>query len=885
MIVRTMAKSFALWTIAMPGAAWCLGLGDITVDTVLNQPLRAEIKLLSVSPSELDDVRVSLASKETFERIGIHRPFVLSKLQFESRQASGGHASLEVTTSEPMCEPFLNFLVEVEWPRGRLLREYTVLLDPPLLMERCHAASVQAPAAVGALNESSGVQVAGEPVEYTVAPGDTLYGIAERHLPDATVSLSQVMLAILRANPDAFVQGNVNNLMTGAVLRIPTGDALVALNEQAAFAEVARQNELWHDDQSEPDAESASLVDDRTTGSTGFERTREQALGEAADTRDQPLAADAPGSMTVPIEESRLRIMASEAPGAETEAVGAEEDSGKDAVQTQVAVARELAESHRVEIAALTSKLEELKSIVTKQERVILLQAEALTELQQRLDGLDVADNGAIAPGVSQGSASERAVVAGEAASMTNAEHHEGSERAIRIDPNGQRLAPAQTVAPARSVGVIEAIFASPAMPGGFGAGAFLLLALIWLVVRQAASGRAEIIDLATYPGENFYALQRKTGTVFLDSRKHEILALDTSSQPADQHEIMRDKEPFAIPANVAPAQMAAKQGTDSVKGDTLAEADVYIAYGWQQQAEDLLKEVVKCNSKNIGCRLKLLELHYTTKNVQGFEAKAHARHQFLAGKPSGVWERVVAMGTELNTRNPPFVGPAAGYAAPTGVKAGATSHAHDPSKATHYSDKDGNEAGPLAGEEIPTNAPDDYVVEFAAPDLEATDIADVSTQVPANPLELSDAALDIDLFDLKIQDDLAVGQAPTPPARTSPDDSALTIDAEECLQFDPHADSGESDLLITRSEALDLSTDGFPGGTTGEILGIDGDLNTDESTGLWGEHEVGTKLDLARAYLDKGDTDGAMSILTEVLQEGDAEQRKAAEVLMRRIA
>lgn len=232
MLVRTIVKGLAFSTIAAPGAAWCLGLGDITVDTVLNQPLRAEIKLLSVSPGELDDVRVSLASNTAFERIGIQRPFVLSRLQFQPKRTPDGHASLEVTTSEPIREPFLNFLVEVEWSRGSLLREYTVLLNPPLPTEPRPAASVQATSAVGALNKSSGRRAAGEPVEYTVAPGDTLYGIAERYLPDVTVSLSQLMVAILRVNPDAFAQGNVNNLMADAVLRIPTGDTLVALDEQ-----------------------------------------------------------------------------------------------------------------------------------------------------------------------------------------------------------------------------------------------------------------------------------------------------------------------------------------------------------------------------------------------------------------------------------------------------------------------------------------------------------------------------------------------------------------------------------------------------------------------------------------------------------------------------
>lgn len=130
-------RKFALKSIAlavMPLQAMALGLGDIEINSSLNQPLDAEVKLLSVKPGEADDLLVSLASNAAFLRAGIDRPFFLTKLRFTVETKSDGAKVIRVSSKKPVVEPFLNFLIEVDWPRGRLLREYTVLLDPPLIV-------------------------------------------------------------------------------------------------------------------------------------------------------------------------------------------------------------------------------------------------------------------------------------------------------------------------------------------------------------------------------------------------------------------------------------------------------------------------------------------------------------------------------------------------------------------------------------------------------------------------------------------------------------------------------------------------------------------------------------------------------------------------------
>ena len=129
---RIVAFAAAVLVIALPSGAAALGLGDIVLHSALNEPLDAEIELLSVGRGDVEDINVTLAKSDDFARAGLDRPFWLSKLRFRVQADPDGKARVKVTTRQPIREPFLNFLLEVNWPKGRLLREYTVLLDPPV---------------------------------------------------------------------------------------------------------------------------------------------------------------------------------------------------------------------------------------------------------------------------------------------------------------------------------------------------------------------------------------------------------------------------------------------------------------------------------------------------------------------------------------------------------------------------------------------------------------------------------------------------------------------------------------------------------------------------------------------------------------------------------
>jgi len=263
---------------------WALGLGEIRLDSALNEPLRAEIELLSATPEELSGLRIAMASAETFDRYGLDRPTFLQSLQFQIRESGRAEGNVvEIRSVAPITEPFITFLVEASWARGRLLREYTLLLDPPTFMP---AAASQATPAVTAPTRSAPADSSSierpapapvtrapepeparstpprvspppQPVEddrpfdanpgggYEVARNETLWGISSRVRPDSRLTMNQTMLAIFQANPQAF-GGNINILRAGASLRIPSADEIYQIGRGDALNEVQRQHAAWN---------------------------------------------------------------------------------------------------------------------------------------------------------------------------------------------------------------------------------------------------------------------------------------------------------------------------------------------------------------------------------------------------------------------------------------------------------------------------------------------------------------------------------------------------------------------------------------------------------------------------------------------------------------
>jgi len=273
--MRLRLQLFLLITFA-PALVHALGLGKLDLDSALNEPFDARIELLSPTIEELDSLNVRLADEAAFSRAGIPRLNILRVLNFVVKETESGADVIRIYSNEPIREPFLNFLLEVSWSNGRLYREYTVLLDPPIYAspekQKRLAPSAPVESTTGAIvrdiednqvvyapeykpgrSVPSAAPTVSRPIAYgggdygPAVTGDTLWSIASAMRPDSSVSVQQMMFALLRANPEAFINGNINGLKRGHILNLPDSSELRSLTRDEAFAQAQQQNRLWEE--------------------------------------------------------------------------------------------------------------------------------------------------------------------------------------------------------------------------------------------------------------------------------------------------------------------------------------------------------------------------------------------------------------------------------------------------------------------------------------------------------------------------------------------------------------------------------------------------------------------------------------------------------------
>jgi len=309
MRVRKLALAVGLVGALGSNATLALGLGEIKLNSTLNQPLNAEIGLLQTRGLDDAEIKVRLAGPDEFDRAGVERSYLLTSLRFDV-DYSGAKPVVRVTSREPIREPFLNFLVETRWPSGRLLREYTLLMDLPAFSPNAAQQPVRAaererqqvrrdtpvqrpvqrpaqpaqqPAVQPEVEQPSETPAAQQPeplrrqpqrtsVEDTgsnsqvygpVSSADTLWEIALENRASREFSVQQTMLAIQRLNPEAFINDNINLLKKGAVLRLPSADDLRSLSLTEAISEVAQQNNSWRQRSGEGEAATGAPLDAR----------------------------------------------------------------------------------------------------------------------------------------------------------------------------------------------------------------------------------------------------------------------------------------------------------------------------------------------------------------------------------------------------------------------------------------------------------------------------------------------------------------------------------------------------------------------------------------------------------------------------------------------
>ena len=370
--------------------AYALGVGDIKINSNLNQPLDAEIEILSPEEGELDGLIVNLASQDSFDRLRLARPFYLTDIRFEVTTRADGTPIIQLTTLDNVREPFLDFLIDVKWSKGRMLREYTVLLDPPIsvtsqpsmppaAIDGPQTIAVTPPPAVSGGTTSP--PKPSSPKPSSVAPGsvapdsvvdestqqqddrygpvqdqETLWSIAER-IKSGDVSTQQMLLALFAANPQSFINGNIHRVKKGAILRIPPSSEVNVWDRRAAIEEVRLLNE------------QIGLVSD---------------VREQAGIPNEVAGQTSTTSSSVP-QEDKLKILAA---GNSATSATAENNREADNIRNELATATETIASQDLENQELRTRVQELEQTVVQMEelkRLIEVQSQQLARLQSQL--------------------------------------------------------------------------------------------------------------------------------------------------------------------------------------------------------------------------------------------------------------------------------------------------------------------------------------------------------------------------------------------------------------------------------------------------------------------------------------------------------------------
>ncbi len=482
---------------AYPAASSALGLGDIESSSHLNQPLNARIELLAAGAADANQIQVRLASPDVFNRVGVARPDFLSSLHF-TPSVQGGKPVILVTSDTPIQEPFVNFLLEVSWPQGQLLKEYTVMLDPPVMLQPGNTvagnnAAVRAePKAAGNVRRPQQAQaLAAQPADgaegwqqpvakaasrntYVVRQGDTLFRVAGR-LQRPGVSSEQMMMALFRANPGAFISRNINNLRAGVTLRAPSGADVGAVSRAVARRQIRQQNAEWREFRKT--LARSTVPQTATAASTRVDNKQADAAAQAQSRVERATQA----------EKARLEVLgAKPGQGKAADASAAAPSAKLDELEKQLALARESLAARQKENDELKSRVTDLESMLGKKSRLIDLRNEQLASLQKQLadGGIKVnplADNGNANPA----GANTVATPAGEPKQGDDIQNHIGntasqqSAEVLRSQPanngaasqpnaNGQPAtpaSPAQPVAPPLTPPPVQVTQPAPLTP------------------------------------------------------------------------------------------------------------------------------------------------------------------------------------------------------------------------------------------------------------------------------------------------------------------------------------------------------------------------------------------------------------------------------------
>ena len=949
----------AVVSLILPSLAWAAGLGKLSVLSALGQPLRAEIEIVSLQRSEGDTLGARLAPGEVFRQANIDLNPALLSVKFAVQRRPGGQYVMTLTSGQPINEPFIDMLVELNWANGRLVREYTFLLDPPeyagppkpkpLRAAQLPAAEppeplasapsaepvapasplepvpaapaasaepnapprvaaetgappretvgestspaqvqvlpaevkpagpvpVQVDAAPAAAAPAGLVQVPGVSDIYEVVRGDTLSKIAMRNKVEG-VTLQQMLVALFRANQEAFVADNMNRLRAGKIVSIPDKDAAGAVAAVDARRIVSAQYADFNEYR-----RSLGIA----VASTPASQAGRQVSGQISAPREEkPVPSKEP-----PKDELRLSRADDAKRGAKAAGTAAADDlAAKDNALKEAKERIALLEKNLQDM----QKLAQIKSQTGAQ---LQQQAEAAkaapaakaTEpakaapvakaeapkapLGAKAAEVAKAPEPAKAPEAAKASAAAKAPEGAKAPEPAKApEGAKAPETAKAPEPEKASESAAKAPEPARTeVAKAAPKAAAKAAPAPPPIEASFVDELLDNPIALGGGGVAVLL-LAGYAA---YAWRRKRNSQFENSIMSVV--------PSDADSVLGSAGGRSVDTSSSSLQSDFSQGgvgkADTEEIDPIAEADVYMAYGRDAQAEEILKDALAKDSSRQAIRVKLLEIYANRKDARSFEAAANELRAATGGR-GAEWEKVAGLGLSIDPANALYGGK------PGNVPQGFNETAQMPAALSTSTQPTLEPAAPLnidfdigaATSGGPAPLPDlDLGVGSASPAESAAGLdfdlglggdksAPVGTAAAASAIPAAEP-LSID-FDLPMGDraDAAPGASAAPAADLGG------------IDFDLGTPTGGSEAKTEtpRTPAVDLADISLDLGTPGGGNGSGGAPDA-----RW--QEVATKLDLAKAYEEMGDKDGARELLKEVVKEGDSAQQQQAQTML----
>lgn len=673
--------SLAVCLALMPIAVSAAGLGKMTVMSGLGEPLNAEIEI-AANKEELSSLSARIAPSETYAEQGVERASSLSNVRVELSRKPDGTPILKISSQQPVNDPFLDMLIQVDWSTGRLLREYTALLDPPGYGDRSTSGSeatespklpaVAAPSKKNTTKSAPALAGASKPTSsatpadtYVTKRGDTLRNVA-RNMQVDDVTLEQMLVGLYRNNREAFMSDNMNQLKVGQIMRAPREEELRAIKQQEALQEVRVHTSNWNayrNDVAQAIAQSKPAPADEQPQSSGGKIT-----AQAEDKAAPPVA----GPRDV------VKLSRSEAGSNKAGPAG----SGNASVsEDKMRALEEESTAQEKAIGEVNERIAFFEKQIQDMQKLLLVQNQMLAELQKG----QLVDQ---PPG----------------AEPTPAPEQPQAQQPPAEQPAAQPAKPAPT--PAKPVteapaetNLLDELLQDPMKLGAAG-GVLALLIGGWLLLRRQRRKNLDNFEKGILTSSGL-----KTDTVFGTTAGAAVDTGETSFMSDFSHR-----------------NGAGMIDTSDV--DPISEAEVYMAYGRDAQAEEILKDAINKEPKRYELHLKLLEIYAKRKDAAAFETLAGELYATL-GTTDPIWRKVAEMGRGLEPENPMYA--ATGESASASVSSSASSAAIQAA----------------AGAAV------------AAAAYEMT--SDVTTEEPA-PEEVQDNSLDFDLGMLASDEESTVG-------------------------------------------------------------------------------------------------------------------------------